>query len=187
MALPAVENYGVGYLQGASDAAKEMNVNVDVNYTYTGTFSESPDIKSKASSWYAGGTEVIFSCGGQICNSIFAAGQEAGKYTIGVDIDQSGESDTVITSALKDVKGATIEALNAYKKDKFQGGKTVTLKNTGGIVYPGLLKNFSKEDHDTVDKKIKDGSLELKSSADVDEKTGDPSGISFDNLTVNFE
>ena len=35
MALPAVENYGVGYLQGASDAAKEMNVNVDVNYTYT--------------------------------------------------------------------------------------------------------------------------------------------------------
>ena len=187
MALPAVENYGVGYLQGASDAAKEMNVNVDVNYTYTGTFSESPDIKSKASSWYAGGTEVIFSCGGQICNSIFAAGQEAGKYTIGVDTDQSGDSDTVITSALKDVKGATIEALNAYKKDKFQGGKTVTLKNTGGIVYPGLLKNFSKEDHDTVDKKIKDGSLELKSSADVDEKTGDPSGISFDNLTVNFE
>ena len=128
-----------------------------------------------------------FSCGGQICNSIFAAGQEAGKYTIGVDTDQSGDSDTVITSALKDVKGATIEALNAYKKDKFQGGKTVTLKNTGGIVYPGLLKNFSKEDHDTVDKKIKDGSLELKSSADVDEKTGDPSGISFDNLTVNFE
>lgn len=187
MALPAVENYGVGYLQGASDAAKEMNVNVDVNYTYTGTFSESPDIKSKASSWYAGGTEVIFSCGGQICNSIFAAGQEAGKYTIGVDTDQSGDSDTVITSALKDVKGATIEALNAYKKDKFQGGKTVTLKNTGGIVYPGLLKNFSKEDHDAVDKKIKDGSLELKSSADVDEKTGDPSGISFDNLTVNFE
>ena len=48
-------------------------------------------------------------------------------------------------------------------------------------------KNFSKEDHDAVDKKIKDGSLELKSSADVDEKTGDPSGISFDNLTVNFE
>ena len=43
-------------------------------------------------------------------------------------------------------------------------------ENTGGIVYPGLLKNFSKEDHDTVDKKIKDGSLELKSSADVDEK-----------------
>ena len=73
-----------------------MNVNVVVNYTYTGTFSESPDIKSKASSWYAGGTEVIFSCGGQICNSIFAAGQEAGKYTIGVDTDQSGDSDTVI-------------------------------------------------------------------------------------------
>lgn len=109
------------------------------------------------------------------------------KYYAPKDTDQSGDSDTVVTSALKDVKGATIEALNAYKKDKFQGGKTIILKNTGGIVYPGLLKNFSKEDHDAVDKKIKDGSLELKSSADVNEKTGDPSGISFDNLTVNFE
>lgn len=186
-ALPAVENFGVGYLQGASDAAKEMNVKVNVNYTYTGTFSESPDVKSKASSWYAGGTEVIFSCGGQICNSIFAAAQESGKYTIGVDTDQSADSNTVITSALKDVKGATKEALKAYKDDKFQGGKTITLTNSGEIVYPGLFKNFSKTDYDAIDKKIKEGSLDLKSYKDVDEKTGNPSKISFDNVTVNFE
>lgn len=187
MALPAVENFGVGYVQGASDAAKELNVKVQVNYTYTGTFSESPDIKSKASSWYAGGTDVIFSCGGQICNSIFAAAQEANKYSIGVDTDQSGDSTSVITSALKDVKGATISALNDYKNDEFKGGKTITFKNTGGIVYPGLFKKYTKEDNDAIAKKIKDGSLNLKTSADVDEKTGDPSGIAFENVTVNFE
>ena len=186
-ALPAVENFGVGYAQGASDAAKEMNVKVKLNYTYTGTFAESPDVKSKASSWYAGGTEVIFSCGGQICNSIFAAAQEANKYSIGVDTDQSGDSTSVITSALKDVKGATMEALKAYKDDKFQSGKTITLKNSGEIVYPGSFKNFKQADYDAVNKKIKEGSLNLKSYNDVDEKTGDPSAISFDNLTINFE
>ena len=187
MALPAVENFGVGYVQGASDAAKELGIKVEVNYTYTGTFSESPDIKSKASSWYARGTDVIFSCGGQICNSIFAAAQEANKYSIGVDTDQSGDSTSVITSALKDVKGATISALNDYKNGEFKGGKTITFKNTGGIVYPGAFKKYSKEDNDAIAKKIKDGALELKTSADVDEKTGDPSGIAFENVTVNFE
>ena len=61
IALPAVINYGYGYLQGANDAAKELNVKVEVKYAYTGTFNESPDIKSKSAGWYNSGTEVIFS------------------------------------------------------------------------------------------------------------------------------
>ena len=47
MALPAVINYGYGYLQGANDAAKELNIKVSAKYTYTGTFNESPEIKTK--------------------------------------------------------------------------------------------------------------------------------------------
>lgn len=113
--------------------------------------------------------------------------QEAGKYTIGVDIDQSGDSTTVITSALKDVKGATMEVLKAYKDDKFQSGKTITLKNSGEIVYLGAFKNFSKVDYEAADKKIKDGSVDLKSYNDINEKTGNPSKIAFENVTVNFE
>lgn len=57
MALPAVINYGYGYLQGANDAAKELNIKVSAKYTYTGTFNESPEIKTKATGWH-GGTDV---------------------------------------------------------------------------------------------------------------------------------
>lgn len=71
IALPAVINYGYGYIQGANDAAKELGVTVDMMYTYTGTFNEDPAIKTKAAKWYDAGTEAIFSCGGGICNSIF--------------------------------------------------------------------------------------------------------------------
>ncbi len=42
IALPAVINYGYGYIQGANDAAKELGVTVDMMYTYTGTFNEDP-------------------------------------------------------------------------------------------------------------------------------------------------
>lgn len=188
MSLPAVQNYGIGYVQGASDAAKEMGVQVDINYTYTGTFNESPEIKTLATAWYNAGTEVIFSCGGQICNSIFAAAKEANKVSIGVDSDQNDDSETVITSALKDVKGATINGLQAYKDGKFSGGKTTTFKNTGGIVYPGRLKNFSKEEHDAVDKKIQEGKIDLKSSSDLkEEDNGNPAKLNFPNVTVNFQ
>lgn len=194
MSLPAVQNYGIGYVQGASDAAKEMNVNVEINYTYTGTFSESPEIKTLSTAWYNAGTEVIFACGGQICNSVFAAAQEANKASIGVDSDQSGDSETVITSALKDVKGATMQGLQAYKDDKFEGGKSQTFKNTGGIVYPGKLTKFSKDDHKALDEKIKAGSIDLKSSTDLDEilkeknqKDPNPGLFNFPNVTVNYQ
>lgn len=198
MALPAVENYGVGYLKGASDAAQELNVNVDVNYTYTGTFVASPEIKTLSASWYNSGTEVIFTCGGQICTSVFAAAQEANKLTIGVDTDQSEDSETVITSALKDVKGATKKGLQLYLDDKFTGGETVVFKNTGDIVYPNQLKNLSEEDYNAVKAKVADGSLGLKSFAELagelsedEEKsateTGDPSAMSFPNVTIHFQ
>ena len=58
---------------------KELNIKVSAKYTYTGTFNESPEIKTKATGWYNGGTDVIFACGGQICNSIFAAAEDTNK------------------------------------------------------------------------------------------------------------
>ena len=74
-------------------------------------------------------------------------------------------------------------SLTVAGRKRVQGGKTIILKNTGGIVYPGLLKNFSKEDHDAVDKKIKDGSLELKSSADVKKTESKPKSKSISEMT----
>ena len=74
-----------------------------MNYTwkYGESFQPSAELQTLASGWYKNGTEVIFSCGGSIFDSITAAASANDAAVIGVDVDQSYTSDTVITSALK--------------------------------------------------------------------------------------
>ena len=100
---PACIRYGYGFVQGADAAAKELGVNVEINYSweYGASFSASPELQTMASGWYANGTEVIFACGGSMFQSIVAAAAANDGAVIGVDVDQSFESDTVITSAMK--------------------------------------------------------------------------------------
>ena len=43
MAVPAVIRYGYGFVQGADAAAKDMGVNIEINYTYGGQFYGTPE------------------------------------------------------------------------------------------------------------------------------------------------
>ena len=103
VAVPAVVNFGYGYLAGADYAAKELDITVNARYTYLGDFID-PKFVTQAVSWYNDGTEVIFSSAGGAGNSVMAAAEETDKFVIGVDVDQHDESDTVITSAMKTSK-----------------------------------------------------------------------------------
>ena len=107
--------YGYGYVQGANAAAEELGITVDVNYTwlYGASFSPSAELQTLCSGWYETGTEVIFSCGGSIFDSVTAAASANDAAVIGVDVDQSFQSDTVITSALKGIGEAAYQALEA--------------------------------------------------------------------------
>ncbi len=110
---PACCRYGYGFAQGVNDAAKELGKTVDLNYTwqYGASFSASPEMQSLAAGWYTNGTEIIFSAGGSIFQSITAAASANDGYVIGVDSDQSFDSDTVVTSALKGVGAAAAWAI----------------------------------------------------------------------------
>ena len=101
--------YGYGFVQGANAAAAEMGVDVEMNYSwqYGASFSASPELQSMISGWYTNGTEVVFACGGSMFQSIAAAASANDAFVVGVDVDQSGESDTVITSAMKGLSDAT--------------------------------------------------------------------------------
>ena len=100
---PACCRYGYGFAQGANAAAAEMGKTVELNYTwqYGASFSASPELQSLISGWYTNGTEIVFSCGGSIFQSITAAASANDGYVVGVDVDQSSQSDTVVTSAMK--------------------------------------------------------------------------------------
>ena len=92
MAVPAVVRYGYGFVQGIDTAAAELKLTgVKVNYVYGNQFFGDADITAKMDTWYAGGTEVVFACGGGIYTSaVDAAKKVEGAKVIGVDVDQTG-------------------------------------------------------------------------------------------------
>mgnify|MGYP001063490515 CR=1 FL=1 len=169
MAVPAVIRYGYGYVQGAEAAAAEKNVKVEMNYTwkYGESFQPSAELQTLASGWYKNGTEVIFSCGGSIFDSITAAASANDAAVIGVDVDQSYTSDTVITSALKGIGEAAQQALTAaYGSDWANyGGKLTTLGAAEGAV--GLptdtwsLKNWTVDQYKAMFEKIVKGEISI--------------------------
>ncbi len=118
---PACQRFGYGYIQGANVAAKELNITIDMKYSWLhgSTFSGSAELKAMLEGWYSSGTQVVFSCGGSMCTSAFDAAANNGGKVIGVDVDQAGDSPTVITSAMKGLKEGTKHALKQFYDDKW--------------------------------------------------------------------
>ena len=141
MAVPAVMRFGYGYVQGVDAAAKELGITVDMKYAYGNQFFGDADITAVMDTWYAGGTEIVFACGGGIYTSAAEAAKKAGGKVIGVDVDQSaiidgayGEGMTV-TSAMKGLAPTTIDTLtDVLINDKWDDykGKIETLGLVSG-------------------------------------------------------
>ena len=187
---PACCRYGYGFVQGANAAAAEMGKQIEINYTwlYGASFSASPEMQSLTSGWYETGTEVIFAAGGSIFQSITAAASANDKYVVGVDTDQSYESDTVITSALKGVKEAAAWAIGkAYDGTWASLNGAVSLGAADGAT--GLpeatwsLKNFTVDEYKAMLADIVSGKLQI--SSDVLENDAITS-VNFSNTTVNY-
>ena len=123
MAVPAVQRFGYGFLQGVDAAAKELGIvgDIKVEYVYGNQFYGDADITAVMDTWYGEkGVEVVFACGGGIFTSAAeAAAKVEGAKVIGVDTDQApvidglyGEGLTV-TSALKGLAPTVKTVLSA--------------------------------------------------------------------------
>ena len=174
MAVPAVIRYGYNQFYGDADITAAMDT------------------------WYKGGTEVVFACGGGIYTSAAeAAGKEGGKF-IGVDVDQKalvdgqyGEGMT-ITSAMKGL-GATVNTLLAAIKDgkwdEYKGqiqslgmvsGDDPTL-NYVQLPMDTTVWNdgFTQDDYKALVKSLADGSVKVTVDAAAAEPTADTVAITF--------
>lgn len=179
MAVPAVQAFGYGYLQGAEDAAKELGFAdgaISVTYHYTGNFEENDTNKATAKTMYQEGTEVIFACGGSVGKSVMAAAQEAGKKVIGVDVDQRYDSETVITSAMKGLGASVQQVLDSIYKsnswDKYAGKTTYFDAKNDGIGLPTIVigdenadafdrfRTFKLDEYKAVYQKLVDGTVD---------------------------
>jgi basic membrane protein A and related proteins len=187
MALPAVMRFGYGFVQGADAAAKEMGIsNIDIKYHYTGDFLATPETQTLAASWYADGTQVIFGCGGAVGNSVMSAAEAAKAKVIGVDVDQSSESATVITSAMKGLAVAVQSTLDQYYANQFPGGQNLVYSaDKNGVQLPMSTSKFTKftqAEYDAVYAKLKAGEIKILKDTDVT----DVSQIPVSNVKVTF-
>ena len=112
----SITRYGYGYLQGIDDCANAFGISrqISVHFCYADSLPSDKDIYHEAADWYQSGTEVIFSCGDSLYESILKAASAYNGLLIGADVDQSKLSDRFLTSACKDVQTAVIIALDEY-------------------------------------------------------------------------
>lgn len=188
---PAVNRYGYGFVQGAQAAAAEDGVNVEMNYSYLygDGYSASAELQTQISGWYSNGTEIVFACGGSMCNSVFAAAAANNALSIGVDVDQSAESNTVMTSAVKGLSEAASLMLGRFYDGKWDevGGQAVNLGvDEDAVGLPFATSQFeviTEADYNAlVDGMKTGGSLEVKGDYDAFLAGNE----TYENVAVNF-
>ena len=188
---PSVNRFGYGFVQGANDAAKLTGVVVEMKYSYRygDNFSASTELQNMVNEWYKSGTECIFSCGGEMCDSVFEAALANNGKSIGVDVDQSSVSDTVITSAMKGLSSGVQKILTSFYAGKWVlvGGLSSNLgvdDNAVGLPFAtSKFEKFTESDYVKLVNSMKSGgTLEVKN----DFSAFLAGGETFENVAVSF-
>ena len=189
MAVPAVVRYGFGYVQGVDAAAKELGITVDLKYAYGNQFVGDADITAAMDTWYQGGTEIVFACGGGIYASAVEAANIHGAKVVGVDVDQSYIDACIVTSAMKGLQNVTetiLADLEAGKWESTYGGKFITYSLSEGD-YVGIptaesswrFNNFTMEQYEAVHAKLMSGEI-------VVDNNSDNVNPEIEGITVNY-
>ena len=186
MAVPAVVRYGYGFVQGADAAAAELGLtDVEIKYVYGNQFYGDADITAYMDTWYAGGTEIVFACGGGIFTSAAEAATKEGVNgkVIGVDVDQAPTIDSkygeglTVTSAMKGLAPTVKAQLAAVKDGTFAGGKVENLGLVGEDPDANFVQiapstqfadGFTQDDYKALVAKMFAGEITVSSAIDAE-------------------
>lgn len=135
LAIPSVIRYGYGFVQGADAAASEMEVNIQIKYTYGGIcYCSGEDLYlAKLESWVESGTETICLYGDNYNAPGYAKKLDA-KIIVG-DIDMSSTDPDILTSGKKELQNSIefiLSGLYGGRWDKEFGGKVINLSLQDG-------------------------------------------------------
>jgi len=190
MAVPAVVRFGHGFVQGAEVAGEELGLgdgSITLNYHYTDVFWPLPEINTMASAWYNDGIDCIFVAGGGIVFSVIpAAEQVADKYIIGVDVDQSGLSNTIITSAMKKLSVSVYDKIADFYNGTWPGGQHVVYSAVNdGVGLPmdtSSLGGFGQAEYDALFAKLVSGAIVVDDRHDISVEDLPLTIVSLNNL-----
>ena len=197
MAVPAVIRYGYGFVQGADAAAAELGADVEINYAYGNQFYGDADITAAMDTWYQGGTEVVFACGGGIFTSAGEAAAKVGGKVIGVDVDQAAtidgmfEKGMTVTSAMKGLQATVNTLLTAIKDGSWDSyaGKILNLglvsADDMSLNYVGLADStiwndgFSEADYKQLVADMVNGKITVSNDSSAEQPSATTAKINF--------
>lgn len=196
---PACNRYGYGFVQGAEAAAKELGVNITIKYSYKygDSFSATSELQTQIAGWYAAGTEVVFSCGGSMLQSVKSAAAEyPNAKIVGVDTDQVAQSSQIITSAMKELAVSVQQVLGQFYADKWDAELANKVQDLGAADNAtGLptakdswrFSKFTVAEYTELFNKIKDGTIVPVSKVPEAANYGEWLSEGLTNTTIDFE
>lgn len=198
----ACNRFAYGYVQGINAAAAELGINVEVkiSFKYGDSFSSSNELTTQISGWYNNGTEVVFSCGGSMLESVKAASiNYPSSKIIGVDVDQASSSENIITSAVKGLSASVQKVLNQWNDGKWDTELADKLSNLGASDNAtGLptadsswrFTTFTKDEYNTLFEKVANGTLVISGEVAENvksEEAWNEIGKKLTSITIIYE
>lgn len=130
---PVIRRFEAGYRAGAVSARPGIIIDSKFAGMTARAFNDPAKGYEIAAAMYKNGADVVYHAAGGTGAGLFRAAREAGRWAIGVDVDQSALAPgLVVTSMTKNVDVAVYESIKAAAAGRFAGGlKTFGLKENG--------------------------------------------------------
>jgi basic membrane protein A len=147
--IPGINYYLLGFIEGA----KWVNPNIKVQASYAGSFNDPSKGKELATQLFnTGNISIIYACAGETGLGSIDAAREAGKFIIGVDVDQyeNMKTDspalaaTIITSHLLKIPEVAADAVQRTLAGTLPFGQSVTVGIKEGFVGIAFNENYDK-------------------------------------------
>src|SRR5579884_2255985 len=133
--IPSVDSYIAGFQAGGKAADPSLKF---LN-NYSDDFADQAKCETIANTQISQGSKIIFQVAGGCGLGALQAAKQHGDYGIGVDADQGYLGSYILTSALKKVDVAVVQATRDLMKGKFfGGGNIINSVATGGAGYGKL-------------------------------------------------
>jgi basic membrane protein A and related proteins len=156
--IPVIRNFLRGYEQGAKAAAPDVRVDA----VFAGTFDDPAKGSELTMALYGQGDDIVYNVAGPTGEGVLQASAAAGKYSIGVDIDQCNvapghvmasmlkRGDIAVYTLIKDeVEGRTVKP-GTYSFDLKSGGVELLMCPEVADMIPDDVKAKVSELRDAV-------------------------------------
>ena len=156
--IPPVDNWIAGFQYGV----KQTKPSVKTLNAYSQDFEDLAKCKEIALDQIAHKSDVVFQVAGKCGLGAIDGACEKGKMAIGVDVDQSGQGDCVIVSALKPLQSSVYDLIKTFVDGNFKGG-TNAFYGVQDLPDAQLLTDFHGDVPQNVKDAVDQGLKDLKS------------------------